>query len=35
MKIEEKEKNISEVEKDLDIYIVPNPETPTGIKIVN
>ena len=35
MKIEEKEKNISEVEKDLDIYIVPNQETQIEIKIVN
>ena len=35
IKKEEKERNILEVEKDLDIYIVPNQEMQIGIKIVN
>jgi len=35
IKKEEKERNILEVEKDLDIYIVQNQEMQIGIKIVN
>ena len=35
IKKEEKERNILEAEKDLDIYIVQNQEMQIGIKIVN